>query len=348
MRKLIFFLIIFLIPTFLLAYSESYVVMDADSGRILGSKNMNEKYLVASTTKIMTTILALENGSLKDKYVASDVITSVYGSMIYTKEGEEFTLEDLLYGLMLRSGNDASVIIAENQGGHDKFVEKMNKLAKKIGMKNTTFENPHGLDDDTKNYSTAYDLALLMKYAMQNEDFRKITNTKKYRVTTNMTTHLWYNKNKLLTTYKYATGGKIGYTEKSRHVFVSSATKNKKNLIVATIRDTDRFNTHENLYEEYFNKYEKYKILDKYTFSLIDDNYKNYHLYIKNDFYMLLKENEKDNLRLDIIINKKINKNKVGSVNVMLKDDLIHTETIYGVEKNNKIKSIKKMLFFWK
>lgn len=348
MKKVILFLVLFLYPFFIYAYSESFVVMDADSKRVLGSSNMNERYLVASTSKIMTTIVALENGNLKDKYKASDTITTVYGSMIYAKENEEFTLEDLLYGLMLRSGNDASVIIAENQGGLEKFVSKMNSLAKKIGMNNTTFENPHGLDDDTKNYSTAYDLALLMNYAMQNEDFRKITNTKKYRVTTNVTTHLWHNKNKLLTNYKYATGGKIGYTQKSKHVFVSSATKDKKNLIVATIKDTDRFNTHESLYEEYFKKYERYKILDKYTFSLSDDKYKNYHLYIKNDFYMLLKENEKEKLRLDIVINKKINKNVVGSVNVTLDDSLVHTETLYGVEKESKIKSIKKLLSFWK
>lgn len=346
MKKIIFFLIIFIYPLFINAYS--YAVMDADSGRILSSSNMMEKHLIASTTKIATAIVGIENGNLNDIYEASDIIDTVYGSMIYAKKTEQYTLEDLLYGLMLRSGNDAAMIIAENTLGYNRFINKMNELAVTIGMNYTIFENPHGLDDDTKNYSCAYDLTLLMRYAMNNPTFKQISNTKSYIVKTNLGTYKWYNKNKLLTTYKYATGGKIGYTDRSKHVFVSSATKNKKNLIIATIEDPDRFNTHKNLYETHFNAYEKYQILNKYTFSLNDARFKNYHLYIKNDFYMLLKENEKKDLNMDIILNEKIKNNVAGYINIKLKNNIIHNETLYGINKNNKIQKIKNLLWFWK
>ena len=346
MKKIVFLICLFFFPIYLNAYS--YTVMDADSGRVLASSNMNEKHLIASTTKIMTAIVAIENGNLNDTYTASKIIEEVYGSMIYAKEGEKYSLEDLLYGLMLRSGNDAAMIIAENTLGINKFINKMNSLSTTIGMKNTIFENTHGLDDETKNYSTAYDLALLMKYAMKNETFRKITSTKKYIVKTNFETHEWFNKNKLLSTYKYATGGKIGYTDKSGHVFVSSSSKNKKNLIVATIEDPDRFNTHKNLYEIYFDKYERYQILNKYTFSFDDEKFKNYHIYIKNDFYMLLKKDEIKKLSMDIVLKDKIKDSTLGYVNIKLGNDIIHKETLYAVNKNNRINKIKDLLWFWK
>jgi D-alanyl-D-alanine carboxypeptidase len=322
-----------------------------DSGRVLYSFNKDEKMLIASTTKIMTAIIAIENMDTSIIIEVGDEIDKVYGSMIYVKKGEMLSLESLLYGLMLRSGNDAAMTIAENTLGYDKFIMAMNNKAKELKMYNTIFENPHGLDDESKNYSTAYDLSLLMKYAMKNPEFVKITNTKKYKVVTNLNTHIWYNKNQLLSSYKYATGGKIGYTKKSGHIFVSAASKDDKNLVVVTIKDTDRFNTHEYLYEKYFDEYDKYQILDKYTFFVNEDYYKKYHLYIKNDFYMLLKKKEIKDLLIETNLskNKKIkNDTKVGYVSIKLKDKLIHNEPIYASIKESKIKKIKSILFFWK
>lgn len=350
MKKIILFLFL-LIPLNIYASTVSYVVMDADSGRVIASLNKDNKMLIASTTKIMTAIIAIENMDTSIEIEVGDEIDKVYGSMVYVKKGEKLTLESLLYGLMLRSGNDAAMIIATNTLGYDKFIEAMNNKAKELKMYNTIFENPHGLDDDTKNYSTAYDLALLMKYAMKNPEFVKITNTKKYKLTTNLNTHIWYNKNQLLSSYKYATGGKIGYTKKSNHIFVSSATKDDKNLIVVTLKDTDRFNTHEYLYEKYFNEYNKYQILDKYTFFVNEKYYKKYHLYIKNDFYMLLKKNEIKDLLIEINLakNKKVkNDSEVGYVLIKLKNKIIHKEPIYASIKESKIKKIKSILFFWK
>ena len=126
----------------------------------------NEKHLIASTTKIMTAVLAIESGKLDDMVTINESILKSHGSGIYIKEGEKISLRNLVYGLLLRSGNDAALAIEDYLGGHDKFVNKMNEKAGEIGMKNTVFNNPSGLDDDeTGNYSTCYDMALLMKYA---------------------------------------------------------------------------------------------------------------------------------------------------------------------------------------
>ena len=197
MKKII--LIVLLL--FIVRVNASVVVMDADSARVLYSENMNEKKLIASTTKIMTCIIALENAPLDKKIKVGKEIYSAYGSMTYIKEGEEYTLEDLLKGLMLQSGNDAALTIANNVLGYDNFINEMNLKAYKLGMYNTSFENPHGLNDKTKNLSTAYDMSLLMKYAIQNKNFLEITSTKEHRVGN----YIWYNKNKLLRDYKYST-----------------------------------------------------------------------------------------------------------------------------------------------
>ena len=325
--------------------------MDADSGRVLGSSNMDKKMLIASTTKIMTAIVTLENYDITKIICAGDEIKEVYGSMIYIDEGECMTLYDLLVGLMLRSGNDAAMVIAENTLGYDEFIKKMNETAIKIGMKNTTFTNPHGLDDKTENYSTAYDMALLMKYAVQNKTFMEITGIKKYTLTSNKETHLWYNKNELLTNYKYTTSGKTGYTDKSGHIFATSATRAKENLVIITMKEKDWFVTHKKMYEKYFDEYDKYKILDKYTFSIKEDYYKKYHLYIKDDVYLMLNKNELDKVNVNIEIKKKKNVTSgdiVGSAKIYIGDEYIEEAYIYALTYEKKIEKLKKWLFFWK
>ena len=178
MKKI--FLIVLLFVS--LNVNASVVVMDADSGRILYSKDPNNRMLIASTTKVMTAIVALENAELTDEYTVSDEIDKVNGSMIYSKKGEKFTLNDLLHGLLLRSGNDAAMTIASNVMKYDDFIREMNQKAFILGMYNTTYENPHGLNDTTQNYSTANDLAILMKYAIKNTNFVKISQAKKYKI----------------------------------------------------------------------------------------------------------------------------------------------------------------------
>ena len=200
--------------------------MDLDSGRILYEKNAEQRRLIASITKIMTAIVAIEEGDLTEKITVGEEVLSMYGTNIYVEVGEKMKLRDLLYGLLLRSGNDASVVIAKAiAGSEEKFVDMMNQKAKEIGMKNTTFKNPHGLDEESENYSTAYDMALLSKYAYKNKTYRNIVSTNKYEVSTGKKTYLWYNRNKLLTTYEYCTGGKNGYTPRAGKTLVTTASK---------------------------------------------------------------------------------------------------------------------------
>ncbi|MEG2457798.1 MAG: serine hydrolase [Bacilli bacterium] len=349
MKKILFFLILLLLlfPSYINAL-ESYCVIDAKTNRVLEEKNKDKPYLMASTTKVMTSIIALENASLNDVLVAGEEILDVYGSSIYLDVGENMTLKDLLYGLLLQSGNDAASVIAENTLGYDKFIQKMNEKAISLGLKNTTFSNPHGLDDTTKNYSSAYDLSLILSYAMKNKEFRKITKTKKYKSISDKEEHIWYNKNELLSKYKYATGGKIGYTGNAGYTFVSSSSKAGEDVIISSFKDKNRFETHKKLYENIFKKYDSYEILNKYTFSLKDKNYKDYHLFIKNNLEIMLTPSERKNIKLNIVLSKNINHdNSVGSINVLLKDNKIYSLPIYGVKKKSKLIKIKNWLCFF-
>ena len=329
MKKIVIVLLLLFIKV-----NASVVVMDADSNRVLYSSNMNERKLIASTTKVMTSLIALDMGSLDDKITIGEEILKVNGSMIYVKQGETFTLNDLLNGLMLQSGNDAAMSIATKYG-YDDFIANMNIKAFKLGMYNTNFENPHGLNDETKNYSTAYDLALLMSYAIKNKDFLKITQAKRYKVDK----YIWVNKNKLLSEYKYLISGKIGYTKASGQVYVSSARKNGKTLVIASIDETDKFNLHKRLYEEYFEKYEKYKLLYKYFISFKIDDGENNHYYLKKDINVLLRPDEVKNVRLKIDLNQKC-------VLVLLNEDVIFKEKLYKISYKKRISRIKELLSF--
>lgn len=241
-------------------FARSYIVMDYNTGEVLESKDMNLQRSVASISKIMTAILAVENSSLESYVEVNNDILKAYGSSIYLKVGEVVTMKDLVYGLMLRSGNDAAVTIARGVSGSvEAFVELMNKKAKEIGMKNTIFHNPSGLDiDDEGNVSTSYDMALLMKYSLGNEIFRTITSTKEYKSNSHGT---WLNKNKLLRQYEYTSGGKTGFTTKAKRTLVTSAKKDDMELIVVTLDCGGDFAMHKSLYEKYFNNYKTFKLL---------------------------------------------------------------------------------------
>ena len=327
--------------------ATSYVLLDQDTNRVLLSKNKDKPMLIASITKIMTCIIALENKNISDLVVVDDSIKESYGSGIYISVGEEITLKDLLYGLMLRSGNDAAIMISTYVSGSvDSFVDLMNQKAKEIGMKNTVFHNPSGLDNNTiGNTSTAYDMALLTSYAMQNKTYREIVKTKKYTAKTNLKTYIWHNKNKLLQ-YDYITGGKTGYTEKAKRTLVSTASKNNLNLVVVTIKDSDDWNTHKSLYEYAFDNYKSYNILNKKTFSIPKDKYYD-SLYIKNDVSIILNINETKNVISHIKLEKKKhskNNEKVGTSYIYVGKKLVHKEDIYA-RKTNKKESIFKRIF---
>ncbi len=336
MKKIFIFLILFTLPLKVFATS-SYIVMDSDSKRVLEGNNQNEKMLIASTTKIMTAIIAIENANIQKTIKVNDKILKAYGSNIYIEINEKIKLIDLIYGLMLRSGNDASLAIANGVAKDEKsFVKLMNKKAKKIGMDNTFFYNPHGLEEQNGlgNTSTAYDMALLMQYAMKNKTFQKIVSTKYYSLKTNFKSYTWKNKNRLLFDYKYTTGGKTGFTKKARRTLVTSAKKDNKKLIIVTLNYADDFNFHKNLYEKNFNNTIVKKILDKDKFNVKSKYAKNYKLYIKKDYKILIKQNDK------IKTNIKINKNKnpkensvIGLISIYLNDVKIDNVEIFAKHK---------------
>ena len=258
MKKIIFILLI-LFPLKVIGLSASSVtIMDMDTKRVLYGYNQNDVRLIASISKIMTSLVTINNSNIKDIVKIDESVLKSYGSGIYVEVGEKMKLEDLLYGLMLRSGNDAAIQIANYVGGSmDGFVQLMNETANSLGMKKTKFINSSGLEneDGIGNMSTSYDMAILMSEAMKNETFKTIVGTKERLVKTNYKTYLWHNKNKLLKTYEYCTGGKTGFTEKARRTLVTTASKDNMNLVVVTLNDPNDFSNHKKLYEENFNKY---------------------------------------------------------------------------------------------
>ena len=339
MNKFFFILLILLlfpVKTYAYKLGECAILMEEDTKRVLVSKNMNKKKLIASTAKIMTAVVAIESGKTNKYVTVNDKVLEAYGSGIYLSIGEQMKLEDMIYGLMLRSGNDAALMIADFLGGEERFVKKMNEKAIEIGMKNTIFNNPHGLDEKTKNYSTAYDMALLMRYANSLPLFRKIVSTKKKIVKTDDKTYVWRNKNKLLFNYKYTTGGKTGFTEKARRTLVTSASKDDLNLIVVTLNDGNDFKNHKELYEYGFNNYKMEKVFDKDKIKL-----KNKNIYALDDYFYPITESEKDLINIDYkISNKKNYKNnsKIGVAYIKLGNKVIHKEPLYirVKEKKNK------------
>lgn len=329
--------------------ATSAILMDMDSNRILYAKDIHNVRSVASISKIMTAILAIENVDIKKQVTIGDEIDESYGSGIYIKKGEVLTIEDLLYGLMLRSGNDASYSIAKNTfGSIESFVERMNDLASVIGMKNTTFNNPNGLDEEEGNYSTAYDMALLTSYASKNDDYNKIVGTKKYTLKTNMNTYIWYNKNKLLSTYDYTTGGKTGFTVNARRTLVTTASRDNLNLVVVTLNDGNDFADHKKLFEYAFDKYKSYEILKEGTIEIDDDYYRGHTLYIKDKFKYPLTKEEEGHIKIEYELKKErvfVDNMNVGVVNVYLFDEKIHSTDIYlrlNIEEKSFFDKIKE------
>lgn len=231
--------------------AQSAILIEADSGRVLYEYHADQKMLIASTTKIMTAIVALESCDLDDTVQITQA-HMVEGSSMYLKPGETVTMEALLYGLMLCSGNDAALAVADHCGpGVDAFVDRMNQKAAELGLTNTSFANPNGLDADT-HYSTARDMAHLAAYAMQNETFARIVSTK--RITIGGRTMV--NHNKLLSNYEGCIGLKTGYTKAAGRTLVSCAVRDGTKLIAVTLKDGNDWADHAALFDYGFSQYQ--------------------------------------------------------------------------------------------
>ena len=288
--------------------ASSAILMEQQSGRILYEKEAHEVRRIASITKIMTAILAIESGKLNDSVKVTENAVRAEGSSIYLKPGETIKLEDLVYGMMLRSGNDAAAAIAEHVGGSlEGFVYLMNQKASEIGMDQTHFANPHGLDDHEDHYSTAYDMALLTRYAMSNDTYKLISGTKVHRAPnpTENWDRVWKNKNRLLTElYDYTTGGKTGYTKRAKRTLVTTATKGDLNLIAVTLNGPDDWNDHINMYENGFHNFELVRVLKKGIIKEVEDVLYKKKVYIKQDILYPITKEERDLFRVELKLQK--------------------------------------------
>ena len=232
-------------------------VLDALTGRVVYEKTAREQSLIASTTKIMTALIVCEQCNVLDRMRIPREAVGIEGSSMYLKEGEVLTLQELLYGLMLSSGNDAAVALAIYCGGTvEGFVGLMNDKARNLGLKDTHFENPHGLDAPG-HCSTARDLAVLSAYAMENPIFYKTVSAKSVKIGERYLT----NHNKLLWRVEGADGVKTGYTKAAGRILVSSATRQGRRLIAVTIDDPNDWADHARFLEEGFSRYSVRQVL---------------------------------------------------------------------------------------
>lgn len=234
--------------------ATSAILVDADCGRVLYEQNADAQMLIASTTKILTALVAIEEGDLSDTVTVSRNAAGTEGSAMYLKAGEQLTLETLLYGLMLCSGNDAAVAVAEHiSGSCEKFAARMNERAAELGMEHSSFANPNGLDDE-KHYSTARDMARLACAAMENETMLRIASTRSITIGGRTMT----NHNKLLSWQEGCLGLKTGYTRAAGRTLVSCAERNGQRLVAVTLQDGNDWADHQSLYEYGFSAFPRY------------------------------------------------------------------------------------------
>ncbi len=240
-------------------------MMDGRTLSVLEQENGDTRLPMASTTKVMTALVAMERVKLTDVVVIPKEAAGVEGTSLYIKAGEQYTVEELLYGLMLRSANDCAVALAWYAGGKNtaNFVKLMNRKAGQMGLKDTHFSNPSGLPAED-HYTTAKELALIMAEAMKNPAFRTITATKRY----NIKDQTVANHNKLLSLYQGCIGGKTGYTMAAGRCLVTVAQRNGASLICVTLGRRDDWNIHTNAYEKWFATLKEETLAEKESFTV--------------------------------------------------------------------------------
>lgn len=307
------------------------IVMDTESGRVLFEKNGYSRRAMASTTKIMTAIIALEKGNLDDVVTISKRAAGIWGSTIDLKEGQKYKLKELMYGLMLNSGNDAAVAIAEHIGGTvENFVGMMNEKAQELGVKDTSFKSPHGLDAPD-HYSTAYDLAVITQYALRNPVFSKIVGTQ----TTSIPNRGLYNTNEMLGSYPGADGVKTGYTGQAGRCLVASATRDNWRIISVVLGCStlnQRAQSTSNILDYAFGNYKPYVLSEEgevvAKLPVVKGIQKDVSVKAVKKIKIPLTSYEIDNLKLQIELPDKIPapvtaENMIGNVKFYVDDKLI-------------------------
>ena len=327
------------------------VAYDRKSGKVIYGKNENKRTAMASTTKIMTAIVLIENADLNQTITVSAKAAGTGGSRLGLKHNDKITMKDLLYGLMLKSGNDAAVAIAENVGGSiEKFADLMNEKAKEIGLDNTHYVTPHGLDNP-EHYTTAYELAKLADYALKNEIFAKVVNTKNYTVTINGYPKNITNTNELLGYLDGVNGVKTGFTNNAGRCLVTSVNRNEFEIITVVlqadtkkIRTTDSISLIEYVYKNYelFNikeivdkQFQEWCMINKNRIVINKCKNSNIELYktqLSNNI-IPIKKTDKDNINIEInnlyYFEAPVEKDRIiGTLKVMLNDEVIEVVDI--------------------
>ena len=278
--------------------ATSAIMIDAQTGRVLFEKNADRQSLIASTTKIMTALIVCEQCNVLDRVRIPKEAVGIEGSSMYLQAGEVLTVQDLLYGLMLRSGNDAAVALAIYCGGTvEGFAELMNDKAHRLGLRDTHFVNPNGLDSPG-HYSTARDMAVLAAYAMENPIFAKTVSTKNV----NIGTRSLQNHNKLLWLLEGADGVKTGFTKAAGRILVSSCTRQGRRLIAVTMNDGNDWQDHQRLMEDGFSRFTVRQIVhsgDRIgTVPIVSGCAEYAELIATDDFSYALSQDEEPEIRL--------------------------------------------------
>lgn len=335
-------------PIQIVAPAKAMVVLEGNTNTVLYEFNKDAELPMASVTKITTAILAIEMcDDLNEKIVVSDKAVGVEGTSIYLSKNEEISIKDLLLGLILASGNDCSVALAEHFGGYDSFVENMNNFVKKIGANNTNYINPHGLDADG-HYTTAYDLSIITSYALKNDIFRDISLTKYATISETNTHEKRYlkNKNKLLFSDENCVGVKTGFTDNAGRCLVNACEENGMQIISVVLNCGPMFEECARLTNKAINEYEMIEFVKPYNYitDVVVESGEVNNIGIANvrgfKLPVLKSENELYNVVYDfpnsveapIAINS-----VVGKIIVYKGEEIIFEENIYAIEETRNI-----------
>lgn len=331
------------IPT---SSAKGMCVIEKESGRVLYSKNKDQKLPMASTTKVATAITAIENcDNLDEMIVVNERSVGVEGTSIYLRKDEEIKVIDLLYGLMLRSGNDSATALAYHIGGRvDDFAKMMNETAKKAGANNSNFVNSHGLDDPN-HYTTAYDLAKITAYALNNPIFAKIVSTKNYVIEETNKSEKKYltNKNRLLSSLEGCCGVKTGFTSKAGRCLVSASKRDDCTIVCVVLNCAPMFEESSALINSAFDEFEFKEIIDKekeiYNEYILSEKEGKLYLYTDEDFCYPLRSDEFKDVKINYSVDLKDAKSgdEVGKIDIFFKNDLIKSLKLYTMNKIDKL-----------
>ena len=343
--------------------AKAMSVIEVNSGRELFKKDSNSKLAMASTTKIMTALVTIENCKNFDEIVKIDKrAIGIEGTSIYLTDKENLTVKDLLYGLILASGNDASVALASHFGRGDinNFVSMMNQKAIEIGALNTCFKNPHGLDEEG-HFTTANDLAKITGYALKNDIFREIVSTKNKVIPGNEKVEARYlkNKEKLLTTYPDCIGVKTGFTDNAGRCNVSAVERDNMLVVCVVLNCPDMFEESVRLFDEVFKNYKMINIIPSYNFVtqvvVNGSNIKKVNTFSKKEFNYPLTDIEKSFIIISNDLPESLDapiweNTKVGTITVTLNNEIVFEDSIYTMDSAEKeyIKNeIEKIIDNW-